>query len=130
MLHYLRLKKPAYCGFVLTVPSPKVPTVTHDNARSHVTRTHRLSGGAQIILELMGVTPHVSLIRVDVALPVDHRSSVVTLIGDRIDTSGERAWARAIREQRINRPFGDKPRAHVACPARRSRSATEPVLLS
>jgi len=59
----------------------------------------------------MGVTPHVSLIRVDVALPVDHRSSVVTLVGDRIDTSGECAWAPAIREQRINRPFRDKPRA-------------------
>src|SRR5215472_7090409 len=95
MLRYLRLKKPAYCGFVVTVPSPKVPTYPPDNVRSHVTRTHRLSGGAQIILELMGVTPHVSLIRVDVALPVDHRSSVVTLIGDRIDTSGECACGRS-----------------------------------
>src|SRR5712671_3825890 len=83
-----------------------------DNGKSHVHKsTAHCPGGAQIILELTGVAPHVSLIRVDVALPVDHRLSVVALGGDRIDTSGERAWARAIREQRINRPFRDKPRA-------------------
>ena len=64
-----------------------------DNAKSHVHKsTAHCSGGAQIILELTGVPPHVSLIRVDVALPVDHRLSVVALVGDRIDTSGERTF--------------------------------------
>jgi hypothetical protein len=59
------------------------------------------AGSAQIILELTGVAPHVSLVRVNVALPVDHHLTAVTLVGDRVDASGECAGE---SKRGINRP--------------------------
>jgi hypothetical protein len=100
--------------FVPTVPLPIESTDRYpsNNAGRHIYQSAPdCAGSAQIVLELTAVAPHVRLVRVNVALPVDHHLNLIALEGDGVDTSGERAWARAIRDQRVNRPFRNRPRA-------------------
>src|SRR5580693_9325606 len=54
---------------------------------------------------------HLSLIGINIALPVDDHLGAVPVIGNRVDPSSERAWARPIPKQCIDRPFSHEPAA-------------------